>query len=82
MISGGYHNGDLNQTEVYNVIDDDFSNYVPLPKTMVYHNLVNVNNTHMVALGGDDYSDEVFIYDRYFLFNSFYLFKPNTALKK
>ena len=54
----------LDSTEVFNVNDNSFHFNVTLPKEMAYHNLVNVNNTHMVILEGKDLSDQVFIIDR------------------
>ena len=51
-------------TEIFEVIEDDFTFGEDLPKTMNHHNLVNVNNTHMVVLGGDEYDNEIFIFDR------------------
>ena len=35
-----------------------------LPKEIHFHVLVNVNNTHMVILGGQDMTDQVYIHDR------------------
>lgn len=63
-VTGGSRNGDLRSTEVFNVRDRTFSYGVDLPTGMRYHNLVNVNHTHMVVLGGDIYSDDIFIIDR------------------
>ena len=64
-ITGGW-NGD--STETYNALDDSFVPGPDLPKYMYYHNLVNVNNTHMVVLGGQSTTDETFIFDRLLLF--------------
>ena len=64
MITGGYDGNSLDSTESFNVDDNSFSYGLNLPKEVHYHNLVNVNNTHMVLLGGDDFSDEIFIMDR------------------
>ena len=63
-ITGGYDRSGLDSTEVYHVNDNSFSFGVDLPKEMYYHNLVNVNNTHMVLLGGSATSNEVYIIDR------------------
>ncbi len=65
-ITGGYYAGsDLHSTEVFNAEDESFTRGINLPKEMSYHNLVNVNSTHMVVLGGIVTSDEIFIFDRY-----------------
>ena len=61
FVTGG---NDSLATEVYNVNGNSFEFSVDLPKTMRYHNLVNVNETHMVVLGGNEISDEVFIMER------------------
>ena len=63
-ITGGNDGDDLNSTEVFDVNENSFSYGVNLPKNMHGHNLVNVNNTHMVLLGGHKTSDEVYIIDR------------------
>ena len=64
-VTGGYdQNYDLSSTEVFDVNENSFSYGVNLPKELHYHNLVNVNNTHMVLLGGQEHSNEVFIIDR------------------
>ena len=57
--SGGY------STEIFNTLDNSFTFSIDLPKALYYHNLVNVNNTHMVVLGGQVITDEIFIFDKY-----------------
>ena len=57
----------LDTTELYDATTNSFTYGVDLPKEMLYHNLVNVNSTHMVVLGGADVSDEAFIFDKYLL---------------
>ena len=64
-ITGGY--GDdlsLNSTETYTVTANGFGLDVDMPKELNFHNLINVNCTHMVVLGGNFPSHDVFIYDR------------------
>ena len=65
-VTGGYNGvSALSSTEVYNATRNIFSYGVEMPMEMSYHNLVNVNNTHMVLLGGQyPGCDEVFIFDR------------------
>ncbi len=67
-VTGGYFGRSTDRTEILNAFDNSFSNGVNLPKPMYVHNMVNVNNTHMVLLGGeaDPNSDECFMFDRYF----------------
>ncbi len=66
-ITGGFDEGfsDLDSNDVFSVNGNSFSYGVKLPKEMAVHNLINVNNTHMVVLGGYSSSaDEVYIIDR------------------
>lgn len=56
-----------NSTEIFNAMDNQFVYGIDLPKNMYYHNLINVNSTHMVVLGGKVDSEEVFIFDRYYV---------------
>ncbi len=66
-ITGGYNdNLALDSTEVINVTQGgNFSRAaVNLPKEMSHHNLVNVNNTHMILLGGQLDDGEIYIIDR------------------
>ena len=63
-ITGGYGGSFWDSTEVFSVNDNSFAFGVDLPKELENHNLVNVNNTHMVLLGGYVASDEVYIIDR------------------
>ena len=63
-VTGGYNGEYLQSTEVFNVNDNSFTNGIDLPKGLDDHNLITVNSTHMVLLGGQDYTDEVFIIDR------------------
>ena len=67
-ITGG-DNSDLlhyiESTEVFDVESNSFSFGADLPKEVAKHNLVNINSTHMVMLGGTDEDNEVFIFDRY-----------------
>ena len=62
VTGGGDSISNRKSTENFNRIK--FSYGADLPKDMKNHNLVNVNSTHMVLLGGYHYSDEVFIFDR------------------
>lgn len=74
-ITGGNDDGYLEQTtEIFNVFDNDFNFGVDLPKPNVDHNLINVNSTHMVLLGGDDSRDHsVYIIDRFVTKKSLHL---------
>lgn len=63
-ITGGWMGDYLNSTEMFSDFSDQFAPYSPLPKDVSHHNLVNVNNTHMVLLGGYFLSNEVFIFNR------------------
>ena len=62
-ITGG-SDGDnvLNSSEIFNVMDNTFSMGIEIPLPLNHHNLVNVNNTHMVLLGY--YPDQIYIFDR------------------
>ncbi len=61
-VTGGIHSPF--STEFFSVSKNSFTYSVELPKKMYQHNLVNVNQTHMVLLGGQIPSDEVYIIDR------------------
>ena len=62
VTGGAYAGPNSKSTEVFD--NDTFSKGPELPKIMSRHNLINVNNTHMVTLGGNRVSDEAFIFDR------------------
>ncbi len=67
-VTGGYDDGfDYARIEVFNVAQNTFSQSIILPKPMYYHNVFPINSTHMVVLGGERTSDDVFIFDRYVL---------------
>ena len=72
-IAGGYASDPLDSTEYYNATTNRFSYGVDLPVRKSYANLVNVNKTHMVLVGGDEYSDDIYIIDRYQLTTSGFL---------
>ncbi len=63
-MTGGYDGDFLSSTEMYDSATKRFSPYIDLPKAIGYHNLVNINNTHMVLLGGNDDTNEAFIFNR------------------
>lgn len=59
----------LDSSEEYHGTSGIFLGGRDLPKEMDSHNLVNVNSSDMVALGGQyPGSDEVFLYSRYVLY--------------
>ena len=65
-ITGG-QDSDLNDrftTEIFNASDNTFAFGAPLPTALYLHNLVNVNGTHMVLLGGQDDSRRISIIQR------------------
>ncbi len=64
MTGGENFDFETKSTELYSVANNNFSLGVDLPQRLAYHNLVNVNNTHMVLLGGEDDIDDVYIFDR------------------
>lgn len=63
-VTGGYYNANelLKSTEVFSVQSNSFSFGLDLLTKNAYHNLVNINSTHMVLVGGQ-YS-RVYIIDR------------------
>ncbi len=65
-VTGGYNDDDLQlqSTELYDADTMTFAPYVDLPRPVAYHNLVNINDTHMIMLGGDDFSHDVHLFDR------------------
>lgn len=67
-ITGGYLFIDgpvyLRSTELYDSSTETFTNYVDLPEGLSFHNLVNINSTHMVVLGGPVPSADVYMFDR------------------
>ena len=64
-ITGGYNAMVYISTETYATAENDFVPSVVLPQEVWHHNLINVNNTHMVIVGSEAPSDEIVIYDRY-----------------
>ena len=63
-ITGGENdNGVTESTEIYDGATEQFTPFVDLPVPMYGHNLVNINNTHMVALGGFFESNQAFMFD-------------------
>lgn len=56
--------GETISTELYDDTTRQFYSYVDLPKTMSYHNMVNINDTHTVILGGAYTSGDIFIFSR------------------
>ena len=64
-ITGGWDSQTLKTTEITDGKGGNFSSAVDLPRRMFYHNLVSVNNTHMVVLGGFAQSDSVSIFNRF-----------------
>ena len=60
-VTGGWS---LDSTEVFNVTSNAFKESVDLPEDRYDHNLVNVNQTHMVLLGDGFSSAEVYIINR------------------
>lgn len=63
-VTGGYYLNSLSSTELYDSVTNRFSPYIDLPKALGYHNLVNINNTHMVLLGGSEDTNEAFMFNR------------------
>ena len=53
-----------NTSEVLDTRTRQFFNYEDIPIATDSHNLINVNSTHMVLLGGALLSDQVYIFDR------------------
>lgn len=53
-------------TEMYSESAKQFDNGIDLPKSLYFHEMVNLNNTHTVVLGDDTPSSSVYLYDRYF----------------
>ena len=51
-------------TELYNATDEQFYPYVDLPKSMSKHNIININVTHTVLLGGSASTDEVYVFNQ------------------
>ena len=65
-VTGGHHNGStLDTTELYNANTGAFASYVDLPKPMEAHNVVALNETHMVLLGGHSPTNDAYLFDRY-----------------
>ncbi len=63
-ITGGSDGTLTDTTEIFNATQNDFNYDIDLPKAMYYHNLANVNETHMVLQGGRDESWEIYINER------------------
>ena len=67
-VTGGQNAVQTSDTaDVYSATANNFFIGPALPKPMTRHNLVNVNNTHMVILGGtdDEESFDLYIYSRF-----------------
>lgn len=55
----------LDSAEVYDVKTNQFQiQHVALPKPIGHHNLVKIDETRFVLLGGNSDSDKVHVYDR------------------
>ena len=67
-IVGGYSGsgGVQRSTEIYNATSGLFSSYIALPISMNYHNIFNINETH-VALISPQETDNIYIFDRLIL---------------
>ncbi len=65
-ITGGYDGiSDRRITFFYNALNDTFTDsQVNLPKDMYRHNLVNVNNTHMALLCGNQETYDSYLFNR------------------
>ena len=53
----------LKSTEIFNVTSNQFTKYFDLPMGMVYHNIFNINDTH-VALISPSETNNIYIFDR------------------
>lgn len=70
-ITGGHNNLNVNglkTTELYDAATNEFTPYFDLPTLLDEHNMVNINSTHMVVLGGGYATDQVFMFDRGYRF--------------
>ena len=65
-ITGGFngYNFYLRSTETFDALADEFSRDILLPGEFRQHNLVNVNSTHTVLLGGMSGTDEVYYIEK------------------
>ena len=58
---GGDSDPEFNTTEVYSNSNGHFTSYVNLPRPASFHNLVAINETHFVFLGGNWINSNVII---------------------
>ena len=63
IVGGNSGNEVLKSTEIYNATSRQFSQYIDLPIPMYFHNIFNINQTH-VALISPYETDYIFIFDR------------------
>ena len=58
-VTGGAYYGinNVNTTELYDRVTKQFTYYSEMPYETDLHNLINVNNTHTVLLGGREVSE-------------------------
>lgn len=66
-ITGGYdQNGRTKSTEVYEANSNSFNDFVDLPEETYFHNIVNVNQTHLALVTHAN----IYLYDRYRIYYS------------
>ena len=56
--SGGGATSEMYHASINRFLDDSY-----IPKQISFHNLINVNNTHTVMLGGSSLTDQTYIFD-------------------
>ncbi len=66
-VTGGWNTQKkwIRSTEVYDSRSKQFQRYVDMPKGLSLHNLVKVNQTHFVILGGQVTPNQAYMFDRY-----------------
>ena len=63
-ITGGWDDGTRSSTELYNVVANEFTLHVELPETKEAHNLVRVNETHIMLTGDWDPTRKSWMFDQ------------------
>ena len=63
-ITGGRNpTGYLSSTELFNYVNESFSNYIELPAQLDVHNLIPYDNSFVMLLGGQLITNKTFIFD-------------------
>ena len=63
-ITGGTNGNDLDSTEILYSGKSSFENYVDLPKRLLMHTMVNINESNVAIFSGHYEMDDVELFDK------------------